>query len=122
MISHSFIHPFAYCFCFWRSSPQWARVSSFTRCLDHKKGRITFGRTYLDEGSARRRDLYLKKHNTNNRQTSMPPVGFELTISAGQRPQAYAIDHAVTGIGPCFILPNFNLDFTVSPCISIHYV
>ena len=28
----------------------------------------------------------------------MPPVGFEPTISAGERPQTYALDRAVTGI------------------------
>jgi hypothetical protein len=32
----------------------------------------TFGRTPLDEWSARRRDLYLTTHNTQNRQASMP--------------------------------------------------
>jgi hypothetical protein len=26
----------------------------------------------------------------------MPPVGFELTITAGERPQTYALDHAVS--------------------------
>jgi hypothetical protein len=26
----------------------------------------------------------------------MPPVGFELTISAGERPQTYALDRAAT--------------------------
>jgi hypothetical protein len=36
----------------------------------------TFGRTPLDEGPARRRDLYLTTHNTHTRQTSMLPVGF----------------------------------------------
>jgi len=30
----------------------------------------------------------------------MPPAGFEPTISAGQRPQTYALDRAATGIGP----------------------
>ena len=54
--------------------------------LDHTQRRITVGRTPLDERSARRRDLYLTTHNTHNRQTSMPPVGFEPTISAGERP------------------------------------
>ena len=73
-------------FCFWRDSPQWARASSFTRFLDHTQRRTTVGRTPLDEWSARRRDLYLTTHNTHNRQTSMPPVGFEPTISAGERP------------------------------------
>ena len=28
----------------------------------------------------------------------MPPVGFEPTISAGERPQTYALDRAATGI------------------------
>ena len=31
-------------------------------------------------------------HNTHNRQTSMSPVGFEPTISAGERLQTYALD------------------------------
>ena len=29
----------------------------------------------------------------------MPPVEFEPTISADERPQAYALDRAATGIG-----------------------
>ena len=29
----------------------------------------------------------------------MPPVGFEPTISAGERPQTYALDRAATGAG-----------------------
>ena len=29
----------------------------------------------------------------------MTPVGFEPTISAGKRPQTYALDRAATGIG-----------------------
>ena len=49
--------------------------------LDHTQ-RTTFGRTPLDEWSARRRDLYLTTHNTHNRQTFMSAVGFETTISA----------------------------------------
>ena len=56
--------------------------------LDHIQRRTTVGRTSLDEGSARRIDLYLTTHDTHNRQISMPPVGFEPTISAGERPQA----------------------------------
>ena len=70
---------------FWRGSPQWARISSFTRFLDHTRCTIV-GRTPLDEWSALRRDHYLTAHNTHNRQTSMPPVEFEPTISAGERP------------------------------------
>jgi len=44
-------------------------------------------RTPLDELSARPRDLYLTTHNNHNRQTSMPSVRFEPTISACDRPQ-----------------------------------
>ena len=71
-------------------------ASSFLRSLDNTQRRITVGRTPLDEWSARRRDLYLTTHNTQNRQTSMPPPGFEPTISAGERPQTYALDRAGT--------------------------
>ena len=60
----------------------------FLMFLDHKQRRSTVGRTPLDEWSARRRDLYLTTHDTHNRQISMPPVGFEPTISAGERPAA----------------------------------
>ena len=31
--------------CFWLDSPQWARASSFTMCIDHTQWRATFGRT-----------------------------------------------------------------------------
>ena len=53
----------------------------------------------MDERSARRRDLCLTAHNTHNRQTSMSSVGLEPTISAGKRPQTYALDRAATGTG-----------------------
>ena len=53
----------------------------------------------MDECLVRRRDLYLTTHNTHKRQTSMPPMGFEPTISADEWPQTYALDHAATGTG-----------------------
>ena len=71
----------------------------FLMFLDHTQRRSTVGRTPLDERSARRRDFYLTTHDTHNRQTSMPPVGFEPKISTGERPQTYALDRAVTGTG-----------------------
>ena len=83
------------------TAPQWARASSFTRFLAHTQRRTTVGRTPLDELSVRHRDLYLTTHNIHNRQTSMPPVGFEHTISAGERPQTYALDRAATWTGKC---------------------
>ena len=63
-----------------------ALASSRTRLLDHRQRRVTVRRTPLNESSVRRRDLYLTTHNTHNRQTSMPRVGFEPTITAGERP------------------------------------
>jgi hypothetical protein len=47
----------------------------------------TLGRTPLDEGSARRRDLYLTTHNAYNRQAPIPPAGFEPRIPASERPK-----------------------------------
>ena len=57
----------------------------FLMFLDHTQWRSTVGRTPLDKWSARRRDLYLTTQDTHNRQISMPPVGFEPKISAGER-------------------------------------
>ena len=94
-----------------RDSPQWTKVSSFTTFIDHTQWRTTVGRALLDEWSARRRDLYLTTHDTHNRQTSMPPVGFEPTISAGERPQTYALDHAATGTGKHSYMVYINIIF-----------
>ena len=84
----------AIAFFIWRNSPQWARASSFMKVVDHTERRATVGRTPLDELLARRRDLYLTTHNSHNRQTSMTPVGFEPTLSAGERPYTYTLDRA----------------------------
>ena len=84
----------------WRCGPKQAKISSFLGFLDHTQRRITIGSTSLDEWSVRRRDLYLTTHNTQHRQTSMPPAGFEPTIPARKRPQTHALDRAGTGIAP----------------------
>ena len=98
--------------CFWRDSPQCARASSFTSFLDHTQWHTTVSRTPLDEWWARRRDLYLTTHNTHNRQISMPPVGFEPTISAGKRPQTYALDRATTGTGDILWFISLKMNFS----------
>jgi len=91
-------------FFLWPCGPTRVMASSFLRFLDHTQRRTTVGRTPLDEWSARRRDLYLTTHNNHNRQTTMPPVGFEPTISAGEQPQNYAFDRAAirTGYHPSY--------------------
>jgi hypothetical protein len=65
-------------------------VSSFLGFPDDAQRRATVGRTPLDVWSARRRDLYLTKHNTHKRQTSMFPAGYEYAVLAGRRPLASA--------------------------------
>jgi hypothetical protein len=100
------------CWFSWRHNPLWLYFHSpvagfsllvFARFLHHTQRRATVGRTHLDEWSIRRRDIYLTTHNTHNRQTSMPPLGFEPTISAGERPKTYALDRAATGAGSILI-------------------
>jgi len=51
-------------------------------------------------------DISTWQHTTLT-QTSMPPVGFEPTISAGERPQTYALDGAAAGIGPLILYSGF---------------
>ena len=43
----------------------------------------------------------------------MPPVVFEPTMSAGERPKTYALDRAATGAGRPTLLPEY-LDDTKS--------
>ena len=38
----------------------------------------------------------------------MLPVGFEPTISAGERPHTYALDRAATGTGLLLLVQLFN--------------
>jgi hypothetical protein len=59
------------------STATWGpRPPHFSRLHDHTFRHTTLGRTPLDEGPARRRDLYLTKHNTQKRQTSTPLAGY----------------------------------------------
>jgi hypothetical protein len=76
---------------------------------------ITFGRTPLDEWSARRRDLYLRTHNTHRRQSFMPQVvGFEPAIPESQWPQAQALDRAAIGVVGLSLLSTHFLSFHVN--------
>jgi len=72
------------------------------------------GRPPLNEGSARRRDLYLKTHNIHNRRTFKTLARFEPAIPASER--TYALDGAANEIGfqEIFILSLPHLSFTIS--------
>jgi len=110
LFSLNFI-PFLLCRC----GPTRVMASSFLRFLDHTQRSTTTGGTPLEEWSARRRDFYLTTHNTHNRQTSKPLAGFEPTISAGERPQTYALERAATGTGKLYslIYPNFPTEVNI---------
>ena len=95
----------------------WVWLLIFTRFLDHTQRRTT----PLNEWSVRRRDLYLTTHNNHSRQTSMPAVGFELTISAGERPQTYALDAWL--LGPAASSSdevNNEWSYSSSPILYLH--
>ena len=66
------------------SQPQEPRPPGF-RGFEITLRQITLGKTPLDKRSVRRRGLYLTTHNTHKGQISLPPEGFEPTISAGER-------------------------------------
>jgi len=48
----------------------------------------------------------------------MPPVGFEPTISAGERPQTYALDRAATGHGTVFIVGTVIASTRTLKCLN----
>jgi hypothetical protein len=75
-----------------------AGQGSSTFLVDHTQRHTTVGRTPLDEWSVRLRDPYLITHNTQKRQASITPAGFEIIIPASERPWTLALDRSVTGI------------------------
>ena len=66
--------------------------------------RTTFVRTPLDEWSACRRDLYLTRHNTQKRETSVPAAKFKLAFPASESPQTHSSDRAATKISCTFVM------------------
>ena len=65
-------------FCIWFSffngstAPWRPRPPHFSRLHDHTFRHTTLGRTPLDEGPARHRDLYMTTHNTHKTRDSNP--------------------------------------------------
>jgi hypothetical protein len=84
----------------WRCDPTRVMASSFLRfSRSHTKRRTTVGRTHLDEWSARRNRSLPDNIQHSQQIKSIPPLGFEPKISAGERPQTYALDRAASGTG-----------------------
>jgi hypothetical protein len=81
---------------FWRYSPHCTRASLFTRFLDHAPQSVGLIRT-SDRPVAQTSDNTQQSEQTDIH--TCPPVGFKPTISAGERPQTYALDRAGTETG-----------------------
>jgi len=64
----------------------------------HSVGDTTLDRASLDEGSVRRRNLYLTTHNIHNRQTSTLSAEFEPAIPKAERLQTHALGRTATGM------------------------
>jgi hypothetical protein len=86
-------------FFIWENSPKWARAFSFTRFLGHTQDTPQSVRILWTSDQLVAEASYRTAHNALNRQMSMPPVGFELTILARERPQTHALDRTATGTG-----------------------
>jgi len=70
---------------------------------------------------SRRRHFYLTTHNTRNRQSSIPSVGFEPTNPASELPQTHALDREATeiGCGLCYNVKELqNIRSIVTPSTS----
>jgi hypothetical protein len=90
--------------------------------IDHTQRRTTVGTTPLDEWSAHRRDLFLTTHNTTNIHA---PLGFEPTISAGERSQTYTLDRAATGTGISYIVSyhiSYHIIYRIISYIIYHII
>ena len=102
-------------FFLWRCGPTRTMASSFWRFLDHTQRRITVGRTPLDEwSSSSQRPLPDNTQHSQQINIHAPPVGFEPTISAGERAQTYALGRAATGTGTRLPIQIANWNIYVS--------
>ena len=87
-----------YSFLIYYSFPLGATASITSRLPHYQDFTITpshttLGRTPTYEWSVRRRDVFLKTHNTQKRRTLIPSAGFEPAIPANERPQPHAFLH-----------------------------
>jgi hypothetical protein len=55
------------------------------------------------------KDATYATHKKHNRRTPMPSVGFETTIQAIEKPQTFALDFKVTGIGLSLMCLSINV-------------
>ena len=83
----------------WRCGPTRAMASSFLRFLDHTQDASqSVGLLWTSDQLVAETSAWQHITITTDKQPC-PPVGFEPTISASERPQTYALDRAATGTG-----------------------
>ena len=97
-------------FFLWRCDPTRVMASSFLR---FSRSHTTTYHSRQDSSgrviSSSQRPLP-DSTNTHNRRTSMPRVGFEPTISAGERLQTYALDCMATGTGHIITIQRYKIN------------
>ena len=87
-------------FFLWCCDPTRVMASSFLRFLDHTHDAPqSVGLLWTSDQLVAETCTFQHTTLTTDNNTSMSPVGFEPTISAGERPQTYALDRAATGTG-----------------------
>ena len=89
-IGHNFMRQNNFFFLLWRCGPTRAMASTCLRFLDHTRRRIK-SEGHLWTSDQFDAETSLTTHNTHNRETSMPPAGFETTVSAGESSRTYAL-------------------------------
>ena len=95
-------------FFLWRNALQWARASSLSGLHDDTQTHDT----RLDSSgrviSPTQRDLYLTKHNTHNRQTSMPTSMPTAAFPASKQLQSHSSNRATLRSAAVLILSTLN--------------
>jgi hypothetical protein len=88
-----------------------------TIAIGDNQRNTTISRNPLEEGSARRRDLY-RKTKILTRQIFTCPAGIEPAVLAKEGPQTVALDRSATGI-----CPNRNYEFKkLQSHINFHFL
>ena len=109
-----------------------ARTSSFTRFLDHNNDATQaasvlrlhdYTQSHHSRYDSSGRVISLSQRplpdNTqHSQQKSMPPVGFEPTTLAGERPQTYALDRAANGTGEQQFIASLNKTLKKTPSLT----
>ena len=99
----------------WHNSPTRTRAASLLRFLDNREWYTTVGRTLLDEGSARRKGLYVHNTATNTRDRYPCPQwdsNSQSQQAIGRRPSPYT--PRLLGSVPVVLIRYYFTDWMLS--------